>query len=421
MTGTEAIEFIQSISWRGSKPGLERTQALLAAMGNPERRLKYIHIAGTNGKGSTAAMLSSVLQRAGYRVGLFTSPYLQRFHERMQVNGRPIPDEELGSTTARVVPLAKALTDRPTEFEMMTCVAFQWFADRRCDIVVLETGMGGRLDATNVIEHPEVCVITAIGLDHTRELGGTTALIAGEKAGILKPGAPVVLYEAPADVDEVIAAACARKGCPLTRTRPGTIRVHADSMEGQDFDYPPYGHLKLSLLGGHQRKNAAVAVETLLQLRTLGWDISDEAIREGLAAARWPGRFEILRREPLFIADGGHNPQCAEALAANLANYFPDKPIHLLLGVMADKDWHTVMDTVAPLAASFTTVTPDNPRSLDSRQLGRYLKKFGKPVTVCGDAAGGIASLLARVPADEVICSFGSLYLTGQVRTLLLG
>lgn len=421
MTGTEAIAFIQSISWRGSKPGLERTQALLAAMGNPERRLKYIHIAGTNGKGSTAAMLSAVLQKAGYKVGMFTSPYLQRFHERMQINGQPISDGELSSTTARVAPLAEAMTDRPTEFELMTCVGFQWFADQNCDIVVLETGMGGRLDATNVIEHPEVCVITAIGLDHTRELGGTLTLIAGEKAGILKPGAPVVLYEAPAEVDEVISGACARLGCPLTRTSPGSIRVHADNLEGQEFDYPPFSRLRLSLLGAHQRQNAATVLETLLVLREKSWNIPDTAIYEGLAAARWPGRFEILRREPLFIADGGHNPQCASALGANLAAYFPHRPIHLLLGVMADKDWQTVMDLVAPLAASFTTVTPENPRSLDSAELGRYLEKYGKPVTVCGTVEEGVDSLLSRVPAGEVICSFGSLYLTGQVRTRLLG
>lgn len=421
MTGTEAIAYMQAISWRGSKPGLERTRALLDAMGHPEQTLKFIHIAGTNGKGSTAVMLSTVLRKAGYRTGLFTSPFLQRFHERMQVDGLPIPDGELGAVTEKILPYAEQLSDKPTEFELMTCVAFQWFADRQCDIVVLETGMGGRLDSTNVIEAPEVCVLTAIGLDHTEQLGGTTALIAGEKAGILKKNVPVVLYQAPQDVDDVVAKACRAKGCPLTRTNFGSIRVHSDDMEGQFFDYGPFPDLHLTLLGGHQRKNAAAAVEALLLLRQKGWQISDAALYAGLAEARWPGRFELLRRKPLFVADGGHNPQCAEALAANLAFYFPGRPIRFLLGVLSDKDWHRVMETVAPLADRFVTVAPDSPRALPAEELGRYLERFGKPVTVCPSIQAGVQSVLADAGPEDVICSFGSLYLTGEVRTLLLG
>lgn len=419
MTGEQAIQFIQSVSWQGGKPGLERIRALLEAMGHPERKCRYLHIAGTNGKGSTAAMLSCVLQKAGYRVGLFTSPYLQRFHERMQVNGNPIPDEELGEAAARLLPLAQALADPPTQFELMTCVAFQWFAHCGCDIVVLETGLGGRLDATNVIQHPEVCVITAIGLDHTDLLGDTLSRIAAEKAGILKPGVPTVLYRAQPEVDAVVEAACQERGCSLTRTRPEQLRVHADTIGGQHFDYPPFGGLKLSLLGGHQRQNAAVALETLLCLRRLGWSIPDSAVYEGLAATRWPGRFEILGRKPLFIADGGHNPQCAQALCANLTHYFHGRPIHFLLGVMADKDWPTVMDTVAPLAGSFTAVTPEHPRSLPAAELGAYLERYGKPVRVRATVAEGLSALLEASGPDDILCSFGSLFLTGQVRTLL--
>ena len=420
MTGNQAVDFIHSVSWQGSKPGLDRTLALLNAMGRPDRKLKYIHIAGTNGKGSTAAMLASVLRHSGYRVGMFTSPYLQRFNERMQINGLPISDEILGQVTARVAPHALSMFDRPTEFELMTCVGLQWFAEQNCDIVVLETGLGGLLDATNVIEKPEVCVITAIGLDHTELLGDTLSAIAKEKAGILKPGVPAVLYQTSDEVTEVVRDACVQKGCPLTLTRFQDIRVHSDTIRGQEFDYLPFSNLQIPLLGGHQRKNTAVVIETLAILRNLGWNIPERAVREGLAATAWPGRFEVLRSEPLFIADGGHNPQCAEALAANLAHYFPDKSIHFLLGVMADKDWHTVMDLVAPLAASFTTVTPENPRSLPSDQLGAYLSRYGKPVTVCTTVEEGIESILSRSSHEEVICSFGSLYLTGQVRTLLL-
>lgn len=421
MTGEEAIAFIQEVSWRGSKPGLSRVRALLEAMGRPDRRLKYVHIAGTNGKGSTAAMTAAILQAAGYKVGLYTSPYLQRFHERMRIDGKSIPDDELGAVVEGLVPLARAMDDRPTEFELTTCAAFQWFAQKSCDIVVLEVGMGGRLDATNVIESPEVCVLTAIGLDHTEQLGNTLPLIAGEKAGILKKGVPAVLYQAPEAVDSVVAQACARLGCPLTRARFGDLTVRSDTVQGQLFDYPPFRNLRLSLLGGHQRKNAAVVLETVLQLRTLGWSIPDAAVFDGLSAARWPGRFEILKTAPLFLADGGHNPQCAEALAANLAWYFPGKPIHFLVGMLSDKDWRTVMDTIAPLAGSFTAVTPENPRALDAAELGAYLERFGRPVEVCPTVEAGLKAALAGAGAEDVVCSFGSLYLTGQIRTLVLG
>lgn len=420
MTGTQAIAYMQAISWRGSKPGLERTQALLAALGNPEKTLKFVHIAGTNGKGSTAAMLSSILRRAGYRTGLFTSPFLQRFHERMQIDGLPIPDDELGRVTEALRPYAESLPDKPTEFELMTCAAFQWFAYRGCDLVVLETGMGGRLDSTNVIGPPEAAVITAIGLDHTRELGDTVEKIAGEKAGIIKAGAPVVLYEAQDEVRQVLLAACRDAGAAVTQADFSKLHVRRDDLEGQVFGYGPWRDVRLALLGAHQRKNAAVALETVAALRARGWTIPHRAVYEGLAEARWPGRFEILRRRPLFVADGGHNPQCAEALAANLAHYFPGKRIHLLLGVLADKDWTRVMDTVALLAASFTAVAPDSPRALAPEELGDYLRRFGKPVSVCPSVAAGVEAVLGRAGGEDVVCSFGSLYLTGAVRTLLL-
>lgn len=419
MTGTEAISRIQSVSWQGSRPGLERIQVLLSLLGHPENRLKFIHIAGTNGKGSTAAMLAAVLRQAGFRTGLFTSPYLQRFHERMQIDGIPISDEELGTVTEIAAPLAEGMTDPPTEFEMMTGVALQWFANRRCDIVVLETGLGGRLDATNAIPAPEVCVLTAIGLDHTAILGDTLPLIAREKAGIIKPNTPVVLYEAPSSVERVVAEVCEEQGCPLTVARFSSLQVHRDDLQGQCFDYGPWKDLHLSLLGSHQRRNAAVVLETISQLRKKGWSIPETALQKGLSLARWPGRFEILRSSPVFIADGGHNPQCAEALSANLTSYFPNTPIHFLLGVLSDKDWHTVMDVVAPLGSRFVTVTPDNPRALPAQTLGAYLERFGKPVTVCASVEEGLRTILAEAGPETVICSFGSLFLTGEVRTLM--
>ena len=418
MTASQAIQEIQSAAWQGGQPGLSRVTALLEALGRPDRNLRFIHIAGTNGKGSTAAMLSSNLEQAGYRTGLYTSPYLRHFSERMRVNGQPISEEDLADWAERVIPLARALPESPTQFELLTCLALCWFAQQTCDIVVLETGLGGRLDATNVIEAPEICVLTNIGLDHTRELGDTLTQIAKEKAGILKPGVPAVLYPVPQEADTVVEAACQRLGCPLIRPRPQDLLVHGDSLEGQDFNYPPFRDLHLSLLGGHQRNNAATVLETVLQLRRQGWNIPEEAVRSGLSAARWPGRFQLLRRAPCFVLDGGHNPQCAQALAVNLGQYFPGKKIHFLLGVLSDKDWTGVMDLLAPLAASFTAVSPNSPRALPARELGAYLERYGLPVTVCDSPAQGAAHLLSDLGKDEIVCCFGSLYLAGEILDL---
>lgn len=420
MTASQAIQAIQATVWQGGQPGLARVTALLEALGRPDRALRFVHIAGTNGKGSTAALLDSILRQAGYRVGLYTSPYLQHFSERIRVNGQPIPDAALAALAERVLPLAEALPEPPTQFELITALALCWFAQQNCEIVVLETGLGGRLDATNVVEHPEVCVLTNIGLDHTRELGDTLPLIAAEKAGILKPGVPVVLYPVAEEAARVVEAACQDKGCPLIRPRPQDILVRGDGLDGQDFDYPPFRSLHLSLLGGHQRKNAAVVLETVLQLRKAGWLLPEEAVRIGMGSARWPGRFELLSRAPFFVLDGGHNPQCAQALAVQLRWYFPGQNVHFLLGVLADKDWKRVMEQLAPLAASFTVVTPNSPRALPAEELGAFLEPFGAPVTVCPSPAEGLAQVRKHLTREAVACCFGSLYLAGEIRSLFL-
>ena len=420
MTGEDAIRYLGSVSWRGSRPGLARTRELLARMGHPEEKLKFVHIAGTNGKGSTAAMLAAVLQRAGYRTGLYTSPYLERFHERMQVDGTPISDGELGEVTQAAAPLAEEMADHPTEFELITCVAMEWFLRRECDIVVLETGLGGRLDSTNAIPAPEACVITNIGLDHTRELGDTLVKIAGEKAGIIKPNTPVVLYRQKPEVEAVFRRTCEAQGAKLYPVDFSRIQVKRDTLEGQEFDFSPWSGVEISLLGAHQRENAAVVLETVALLRKQGWEIPDRAVYEGLAQAKWPGRFEVLCRRPFFIADGGHNPQCAAALRSNLETYFPGQKITFLLGVLADKDYRAELDLIAPLARRFVAVTPDSPRALPGEELARCLVPYGRPVSVCATVAQGIETVFAQAEEGEVICSFGSLYLTGEVRTRVL-
>lgn len=415
MTVQEALTYIHSVCWKGSIPGLGRTQELLARLGNPEKGLKFIHVAGTNGKGSTASMLASILRTAGYRTGLYTSPYILCFNERMQVDGEMIPDEELAEITEYVRPHAEAMTEHPTEFELVTAIAFVFFARRNCDIVVLEVGMGGELDSTNVIPCPEVSVITNIGLDHTEVLGDTVEKVAAAKAGIIK-GGDTVLYRSTDSVEAVFAARCGQVGSRLHPADFASLCLHESSFAGQIFDCGERKNIELPLLGEHQRKNCAVVLQTVDVLTQKGWKISEEQLREGLRKVRWPGRFELLRKEPVFFVDGGHNPQCMQALAENLQSYLPNRSIIALTGVMADKDYLDMYRLVAPYIAKFVTVTPDNPRALPAEKLAEALSVFGKPVTPCRSVAEGVRTAIAQAEQGEAIVAFGSLYMVGDIR-----
>jgi dihydrofolate synthase/folylpolyglutamate synthase len=416
LTVTEALNFIHSVSWRGSVPGLSRTRELLHRLGDPQERLRFVHIAGTNGKGSVAAMLSSVLTAAGLCAGLYTSPYIARFNERMQVCGVPIPDGELAEVTALVAPHARSMADPPTEFELVTAIALLWFARRGCEIVVLEVGLGGRLDSTNVIDTPDCAVIANIGLDHTQLLGRTTCEIAREKAGIIKPGGRVVLYEQDAAVMAVFAEVCRAQGAALTIADFSAIRPTSDSLDGQIFLYKDTGPWQLPLLGAHQLKNAAVALEAIRVLREQGFAIPAQAVRDGLAGTSWPARFEIVSRAPWFVVDGGHNPQCAETAAENLSRYFPGMRRALLIGTLQDKDYAGLLDTLDPVADAYVAVTPDNPRALPAAELGAFLTRYDKPVTVCDTIARGVAAAKAAAGERGVACAVGSLYMAGAVR-----
>lgn len=420
MTYAEALAYIHSVCWKGSIPGLSRTRELLARMGNPQKSLKFVHVAGTNGKGSTAAMLASVLRQAGYHTGLYTSPYLFRFNERMQVDGQEISDELLAEITQEVKPHAEAMADHPTEFELVTAIAMAYFARSRCQIVVLEVGMGGELDSTNVIDPPEVAVICNIGLDHTEVLGDTLEKIAQAKAGIIKPGCPVALYRSTPSVEAVFQDACQAVGAELHPAKFAGIHPIRHDFTGQWFDYAGYRGLFLPLLGRHQLNNAAVAITAVECLRSRGWVISGEALRQGLAKVVWPGRFEVLRRHPDCIVDGGHNPQCLEALAQNVRDYLPGREITALTGVMADKDYTHMYATMAPLVSRFVTVTPDNPRAMDAQALKEVLKPYGKPVTACQSVAQGVETALEQAGPDGLVLAFGSLYMVGDVRRFIL-
>lgn len=417
MTYEEALSYIHSICWKGSKLGLDRTRELLGKLDDPQKELKFIHIAGTNGKGSTAAMLSSILEEAGYRVGLYTSPFINRFNERMQVNHQPIPDEELAALTEYVRPHADAMADSPTEFELITALAMVWFARQKCDIVVLEVGMGGELDSTNIIDVPEAAVIAAMGMDHVKELGPTMADIARAKAGIIKEGGRVVSYGGNPEADEVIAAVCRARNASLCQPDFSAIVPGDFGLEGQTFSYKGWRGLRIPLVGAYQMNNAAVVLETVEVLRQRGWSVSDEAVRQGLADTRWPARFEVLRRDPVFIVDGGHNPHGIRATAESLSRLFPGRKITFVTGVMADKDVEHILGLIVPLAEQFFTVRPDNPRAMDAGELAARIEAMGAKATACASVRDGVDRAIQAEGPHGVACALGSLYMSGEVRS----
>ena len=419
MNAEQAIAYIHSVCWKGSIPGLGRTQELLEKMGNPEKKLKFVHIAGTNGKGSTAAMTASILSRAGYRTGLYTSPYIYRFHERIQVDGVEISDEDLTEITEYVKPLADSMAQSPTEFELVCCIAFEYFYRKKCDIVVLEVGMGGAWDATNVIEVPEVAVITNIGLDHTEYLGDTVEKIAETKSGIFKPHGHAVVYRSTPSVEAVYERVCAERDVSLRKADFDGLVLKAHTLEGQVFDCGSRKNLVLPLLGDHQLHNASVVLSIADTLIGEGWKISEQNIYDGIRDVRWPGRFDIVCRKPLFIIDGGHNPQCIEALVKNIRDYLAGKKVIALTGVLADKDYADMYKPVMPLVDRFVCITPPNPRKLEAEQLAQYLQQAGAQAQASESILDGVKKAMNLAGEDGVVLCFGSLYSIGGIRDAL--
>ena len=418
MTYEEALEYINHHEYSRRKRGLHRTRFLLDKLGNPQDELKFVHVAGSNGKGSTCSMLSYILREQGYKTGLFISPYLQEFGERIQVNGELIPRDRIAEITGRVKGYAEELEEKtgevPTHFEIVTAIGMEYFREVRCDIVVLEVGMGGEFDATNTIMPPEAAVITNIGLEHTQILGDTLEEIAHTKAGIIKTGSVTVLYDGAPEVTEVVRQVCAERGVPLYGTDFSQIECEHSDLSGQYFRYRG-AWFHIGLLGPHQLHNAAVAIDTVRALRDRGWKISDEALHHGLEKAEWPARLEVLSRDPLFILDGGHNPQCAEALAESIDQLLPDKELTFIVGVLADKDYEEIFDILLPYASRVICITPDNDRALTGGDLAELLRGKGADAQVIPDLAEAMRTALDTC-VDGVI-AFGSLYLAGDIRT----
>ncbi len=420
----EALSYIHKTKWLGTKPGLSRTCRLLGALGDPQKSLKFVHVAGTNGKGSTCAMIASILRESGFCVGLYTSPYITVFNERMQVDGQNITDDELIHIVETIRPAADAMTDDPpTEFEVITAAAMLYFLEKKCDLVVLEVGMGGTLDSTNVIEAPECAcsVICAIGLDHTAYLGDTVEKIAAVKAGILKENAPVVMYPEKESVEKVIRSAAKEKHCPLTAPDFSLLSVQKYSLDGIDFSYGALSGLHLPLIGTYQPCNAAVAIETARVLRMRGYSISDEDIRRGLSEVVWKGRFEVLRKEPVFLLDGSHNPHGMRATVDAIRQYFGEQKLHFVLGAMADKDVSTMLSLLLPEAERFYTVTAPNPRAMTGEELAQRIRSLGGKAEAFGSIETAVNAAAQNAEKDGVCAALGTLYFSQEVRSAVEG
>ncbi len=410
MTYDQALSYIHSVSGVFCKPGLERITELCSGLGNPQNRLKFIHIGGTNGKGSVSSMTASILRAAGYRVGLYTSPYVLKFNERIRVNGENIGDDTLAEMTERVKTVADKMTDKPTEFEIITAIAFLHFVRESCDFVVLEVGLGGRFDATNIIESPVLSVITGIALDHTAILGDTVEKIAYEKAGIIKSERPVLYGGEDETAAGVIKARADQCGSEMRRTDYSMLKEEKSDLDGSIFGYRTRKNVTVRMLGEYQMRNAAIALDAVEILRDEGIKISEDAIKAGLASAIWPARFEIIHREPTVIFDGAHNPQGIKAAVGSIKRYF-DKKVVVFTGVLADKDCRYIAEKISEIADCALTITPDNPRALSAQAYAALLKEIGVEATPCGSVRDAIAlGLSLSQEKGCALCCLGSLY-----------
>ena len=435
----DPVAYINTPRWQHVSLGLERISLLMEKLGNPQDSLKFVHVAGTNGKGSTCAYIASILQCAGYKTGLFTSPYIEKFEERIRVDGCNISACDLRAITLRVRSAAQEveaqLSEHPTEFELMSAVAFCYFKQCECDIVVLEVGLGGRLDSTNVIKHPEVCVIARLGLDHTAILGSTIEEIAAEKAGIIKPGCCVVSYPQEQAAQDVVQAAAVAAGAQCAYPDFDALECGAISVETnqykiyRNFSYKGVQY-KTSLLGTYQPKNAALAIETVSELQKRGWNISGNAIEQGIENTRWPGRFEVFaptQNSPWTVVDGGHNPQGIDALVDTLADVFPNKKPVIILSVLADKNHHEMISSLARVAKAFVAVEPPSVRALDAVSLANELQEVckkqgreGVSITTAQNFSEAYCKAKDIAQKDGLVVFSGSLYSVALAKEAIL-
>mgnify|MGYP005751393167 FL=1 len=415
----QAVDYIESPALPRGRYGLERLKQALELLGNPQHKVRFVHVAGTNGKGSCAAMLASVLKEAGYRTGLYISPHLRRYNERMQVDGVDISDDDLIRAAQRVKEVCEQLGGTPIVFEVLTLMALWYFAERRCDFVVLEVGIGGKLDATNCIPAPAAALIAQLGFDHTETLGSTIEEIAAQKGGIAKPGSQLVMAEQEPAALRVVEQLCREQGCGFTVADPERLQVLSTSLEGQRLRDRTYGELLLPLAGSHQVKNAANVLTVVEVLKGEGFAIPDRAVRQGIESTVWPARFERLSRSPDFILDGGHNPQCVQAAVQALQDYYPGKKVVFLTGMMKDKDSAAMLAKMAEVAKAFVCLHADSERAFGAQELAREIENTLSLAAYPAASAQEGCALAQRLAGEQgVVCALGSLYLAGEIRAV---
>jgi dihydrofolate synthase / folylpolyglutamate synthase len=421
----ESLDYIYTAKQAGAiKHGLVNILELLQRLGNPETSFQSVHVAGTNGKGSTCAFIESIMRKAGYKTGLFTSPYLERFTERIRIGETEIPQQDFAAIATRVRAASDSMVHDglplPTFFELVTACSFIYFSENKVDLAIIETGLGGRTDATNVLK-PLVCAITTIGIDHSHTLGDTLEQISQEKAGIIKPNIPCVLSSAnePSAI-EVVRKTAERIGSALIVGSESDVESVSDSLNGQIFNFSEDDHafegLEIGLLGRYQLANAATAVLTAIELSKQGFRLTESIIREGLRQTRWPGRLELLSQNPMVLIDGAHNPQGAQALAENAKRYLKGMPICLVMGAMADKDAEHMIHHFAAFATKVIVTAPPTygRQQHTAEELTGWFSAYQTPATVCPDWQQALDEALKSGMAVVIA---GSLYLAGAART----
>lgn len=428
MNYTEALNYIHSTRTFGIKLGLENISKLLELLGNPQKNLKFIHVAGTNGKGSTSSFISNILIEEGYKVGLFTSPYLERFTERIRINNKEIDEERLAHITKTIKEKVEEMIDlgynHPTEFEIVTAIALKFYYEENTDIVVLEVGLGGRYDSTNVIDKPIAAVITPIAMDHVNILGDTLEKIAYEKAGIIKDNSIVISAKQEKEAMDVIKNVVNEKNGTLKIIDERDIEILETNEFGSKFNYKnndnTYKDLKIKLLGEHQVSNATLALKTLLTLKEKKIiNISNESILNGLYNTTWIGRLEVLRRNPTFVIDGAHNTHGANSLRKSIQNIFNYKKLILGIGMLGDKDVDKVVSLLAPLAHKIIITEAKMPRAKKAEDLAKIIEKYNENYIIEEEINNAVERVMDEADKDDLIIFSGSLYIIGDVRKIV--
>lgn len=420
MTYEEAKAFLADCNRYKGEISLEPLKKMLAILGNPQDQLKFVHVAGTNGKGSTLAYVSTVLKEAGYRVGRYISPTIFSYRERIQVNETYISREGLVRLTEQIQKAGEQMLaagdGHPTMFEAETALAFLWFVEKKCDIVVLEVGMGGLTDATNVIKNTLVAALTPVSMDHIGVLGNTLGEIAAQKAGIIKKGCKVVSAAQKPESRIVIEQKAKECGCPMSFVDTTQIRDRNRGLMKQSFSYKERTQVEISLAGEYQFENAALALDVLDELNKMGYVISEEAIRKGMSHTIWQGRFSVVAKEPLFLMDGAHNRDAARVLRDSILQDLKGRRLIFIMGVLADKEYEVVAEQTAPLAEEILTImTPDNPRALSAEALAETVRKYNPHVRAMGSIRDAVREARRLAGSEDVILAFGSLSYLGEL------